>query len=298
MKFVWPFVAALCLASSCRAASQLVREEDGLRRDWLVAMHANWQDSSEICLAKRDEDVFVRAYVLPSTVTLDDLMRINMSVDFDELLKISDVALTYDRITNKSRLYASKPGSALPEQLQKALPGPGTKPGEAADRSCRERQGFSVGQRHDGQLRNLVAEHLETVDGGHTVYRLDDKSHPLPVEAVTEQGPQWRIKFNLGGRKTTANDLVEQGKALVRSVVGPDVKAQEEMRQVRPSPFLSGLVENAWNWELTTLEGDSLLVVVDWRAPRTADDDSAIVPEWASATVIVVKRWRSPGDGE
>ena len=43
--------------------------------------------------------------------------------------------------------------------------------------------------------------------------------------------------------------------------------------------------------ELGYVEGDNLIVLVDWRAPRAADEDTAIVPEWAGATLIVSKRW-------
>jgi hypothetical protein len=289
MKVPFAFIAASCIASTCSAATQLVKEEDGLRRDWLDAIHANWAESSVICLAGRPKDLFVRAYVLPATVTLDELGRIDMNVDFDALQKLSDIAFAYDRVANKSRLSVSKSALQLPAQLQTASPGRGVVPTQDEDKKCRERPGFSVGPRHDGQLRSLVAEHLKPVDGNKTAYQLDNES--IPVESVTEQGRQWRVKMNLAGQKTTARDLVMRGKDLLRSIVGPDVQAQDETMQKRPSPILSGLVDNAWSGELTTVEGDNLIVLVDWRAPRTADDDTAIVPERAGATLIVSKRW-------
>lgn len=290
MKFACTFMAALCLASTCSAAPKLIREEDGLRRDWLDGMHPNWEEASVFCGAKRREDPFIRAYLLPASVTLDELVRINMNVDFDALLRSADIAFTYDRVTNKSRLYVSKPGLALPEQLQDALPGPGSSTTEAADRTCEERTRFSVGPGHDGQLMKIVEEHLKTVGVGKTVYQLDGLS--LPVDGVTDDGQRWRVKINLGAESTTARDLVERGNELVRSIVGPGVPALVETTQLRPSPCQSGQVENTWAWELDTLEGEYLLVVVDWQAQRTADRDSPIVRGSARATLIVSRRWR------
>jgi hypothetical protein len=290
MKSVYTCIATLCLASTCAAAPQLVKEEDGLRQDWLDGMHANWEDSTVVCQAKRSEDPFIRAYLLPASVTLDELVRININVDFDALQRLADIAFTYDRATNKSRLYASKPGLALPEQLQNALPGPGVSTTEAADRNCKDRPRFSVGPGHDGQLTKIAEEHLKSVDGGKTVYQLDGFS--LPVDGVTDDGQRWSVRIDLGAESTTARDLVERGKELVRSIVGPGMPALVETTQLRPSPFQSGRVENTWAWELDTVEGEDLLVVVDWQAPRTADKNSAIVRESATATLIVTRRWR------